>query len=113
MSDCDLTIRTRAGARVTWSNLKAGLNRRAGVQSRFKIVTNAGGERDLLRYHDDFDCLRRLFMSYDSKRNHGCPLHIVRLRQPESSTSRIRDIFPYLGHARAHDKLHTARYARA
>ena len=33
---------------------------------------------------------------------------LVRLRQPESSTfgisPRIRDIFPYLGHARAHDK---------
>ena len=37
-------------------------------------------------------------------------VNIVRLRQPESSTFGIRDIFPYLGHARAHDNVNTEQW---
>ena len=50
---------------------------------------------------------------YNNNRSRGVPLYFVRLRQPESldflvrlhqpKSSAFRDIFPYLGHARAHD----------
>ena len=59
------------------------------------------------------DCSSRGRSSARSARLRSDPINIVRLRQPESSASRITDIFLYLGHARAHDKINIALRCRA